>query len=295
MKCAAASATTALYCACVQNPPGSTSLPSGADRAAAADGGQPGEALDRQTEALVVAEVQVQHVDLVGGDLADQFLDRRRRLVVPGDVKQQAAVGVAGIVGDGDHRRCPWPGQDRRAVDPRRQELPERLNPVVEAMRGRRLDRHAGRGGDELITLGPMTGPQGSGIADLQGNVTWARRADNGPQPVPGRRPQVGSQVTGNRRLGRGVGARCRDNPGVPGEREMAAADARRHRLRHDNETGCRPGSLLHRSRASLYGEDNGGDTDHQHRETGRPDRQHGQAMPPGSAAGRQPAPCAGQ
>ena len=46
----------------------------GPDRAARADPGQPGEAPDGQPEALVVAEVQVEHIDLVRGDLADELL-----------------------------------------------------------------------------------------------------------------------------------------------------------------------------------------------------------------------------
>ena len=191
----------------------------------------------------------MQHVDLVGGDLADEFLDRRRGLVVPGDVEQQATVGVAGIVGDGDHRRGPGPGQDRRAVDPRGQELAERLDAVVEPVRGRGLDPRPGCGGAELVALGPVAGLERRGVADLQGDVARARRAGDGGQPVTGRGAQVGGQVAGDRQLGRGAGARSGDDPGAPGEGEVAAADLRRHRLRHDVERGGRPGGLPHRSR----------------------------------------------
>ena len=247
-------------------------------RAPAADRGQPGEAVDRQPEALVVAEVQVQYVDLVGGDLADELLDRGRRLVVPGDVEQQAPVGVPGVVGDGGHGSGPGPRHDRGAVDPRGQELAERLNAVVQPVRSRGLDPRPRCRGVDPVALGPVAGLERPGVADLQDNVAWVRPAGDGGQPVAGRGAQVRGQVAGDRQFGRGVSTWRGDDPGVPGEGEVAAADLRGYRLRHDVERAGRGGGGPHRRRPGGQPGDGGGDAGHQDGQARSPSRQQRQA-----------------
>ena len=79
-----------------------------ADLRRAAVRGEPRPGVDGDAPALVVAQVQVQLVDLVEGELVDVALDLVDGEEVPGDVEHRAAVGVA--------RGCPRWCRPRRAT-----------------------------------------------------------------------------------------------------------------------------------------------------------------------------------
>ena len=94
----------------------------------------------------------------------------------------------------------------------------------------------------ELVPLGPAAGLSAAGIADLEHDVPGPRRADDDGQRVAGGRAQVGGQVAGDGQLGSGPASRRDHDAGGRAEREVAAADGRRYRLRHDVEDRCRTG-----------------------------------------------------
>jgi hypothetical protein len=82
-----------------------------ADRAAAAVLGQPRPTVDRQSPALVVGEVQMQHVELVRGEMVDHPADVVDAEEVTGDVEHRATPCEARAVGDRDVRRRPTRGE----------------------------------------------------------------------------------------------------------------------------------------------------------------------------------------
>ena len=172
-----------------------------------------------------------------------------------------------------------------RAVDPRGQELAERLDAVVEPVRSRGLDPRPGCRGAKLVALGPVTGLERRGVADLHGDVARAQQAGDGGQPVAGRGAQVSGQVAGDRQLSRGVSACGGDDPGVPGEGEAAAAELRGYRFRHDVERGGRSGRAR-RCRAGGRAEDGGGNTGREDRQAHGPGRQERQAAAHAATAG---------
>ncbi len=194
----------------------------------------------------------MQDVDLVGGGLADQLLDGGRRLVVAGDVEHHAAVGVPRAVGDphGGHR--PGAGPAPPAADPGRQRLAERLDRVVEAVRGARGQPRPGRGDVDAVGLPVRIGAQAGAGAEHERDVTGLRAAADDGQRVAGGGPQVAGQVRGDRQ--RRTRAGRDDDPGLPGERVPAAPGGHAHRLRHDERLRGDPGGYCRGARRAGRG-----------------------------------------
>ena len=61
--------------------------------------------LRREHERLVVGQVQLQVADLVEAAKPDNLLQRGNRMILPGDVDQQPAIGDRRLVGHGDRRQ----------------------------------------------------------------------------------------------------------------------------------------------------------------------------------------------
>jgi hypothetical protein len=205
--------------------------PTGADRSLAADRGQVGETVDDQAESLVVAQVQMERVDLVLRDLVDQPLDRVRRLVVTGDVEQHSAVGVARMVGDLHDRHRPGDALHRRAGDPRWQQLPDRLHAVEQPKWRLRVEGHPVRGGGELVSLTGRVGLQ----IERERYVAVTGVAVDDRQAEPGGRSQVPGE--GLRDL-RCAAVLVSDDASVGVQRERSRADRHGRRLGHDLRNG---------------------------------------------------------
>lgn len=158
--------------------------------------GQPRQAVDREPPALVVGQVQVQHVEAVVREVVDEPLDVLDRGEAPRDVEHRAAVRVARRVRDLDRRHLPRDAVGRGGrLDLGGQELEQRARAAVQAC-GRRAGEH-----DAAL-------PRIEGVGLGRGVVEQAVR-------VPGLAARLEPEHHGPRLPGRLVSGA----PGVPEDR----------------------------------------------------------------------------
>ena len=179
-----------------------------------------GHAVDLDAPALVVGEVQVQHVELQHRDaveVVEHVVDREE---VAGDVEHRAAVGEARLVGDGCAGTVQPPAGCCRVIrspDLGRQQLPQRLR-APEQPGGRvGADAHAVGAALERVALRRTVG---RAVGDDECDVGCPGLALDDGQ---------GESRGGTRRRGERLGDRGRTvavghEPGVGGERERLAA-----------------------------------------------------------------------
>ena len=122
--------------------------------AEATDLRQLGPRLDLDAPALVVGEVQVQHVDLVEREHVDVLLHFARGEKVARHVEHRAAPREARMIRDGDGGNLPRPGIYDLRFDLRRQELAQRLDAVKHARGCGADDAHRVTRHRQVVTLG---------------------------------------------------------------------------------------------------------------------------------------------
>lgn len=210
--------------------------------------GQARVALDLDAPALVVGEVQVEDVQLVGGQQVQVAQDVVLGQEVPGDVEHHAAPAEAGLVLDDDGRDLPGAarGEGCAPEGVGAEELTEGLRAPEDAGRGAAGDTDGVRLDGQAVALGGERGvevqhdalPGGAGAravarpgagAVALGEGQSGGRAQGGAQPAGdalgarggGQRGGVVERVRSGG--GRGQGARGRDQAegrGVHGARD---------------------------------------------------------------------------
>ncbi|CAM3661088.1 hypothetical protein STAL104432_27240 [Streptomyces albus] len=175
------------------------------DAGAGPPGAGPGEAriaVDLDAPALVVGQVEVEDVELVGGEQVEDAQDTVLGQEVPGDVQHQAAPGVAGRVLDAAGGQLPDGPVDGAAEGGGRQPLAQGVGGVVESggvtagesdAFGRHL--HAVGGGAQLLVevqldgvagrAGPFVEGQSGGAAQQAGDAVGAGPGDESGVLVP--------------------------------------------------------------------------------------------------------------
>ncbi|GAA2778456.1 hypothetical protein GCM10019017_24360 [Streptomyces showdoensis] len=130
--------------------------------AAAADLGQPGIRGDRHPPALVVGEVEVEHVELVQRQQVDVAAQVVGGLEVAGHVEHGAAPGVAGDVGDLHAGQFPAHGTPGRVGQGLvREELAHRLDSAQESRRPGRSQQHPAAAHRQAVPLVPEAAEAG--------------------------------------------------------------------------------------------------------------------------------------
>ncbi len=160
-----------------------------------ADLGQAGVALDLDAPALVVGEVEVEDVQLVGGQQVQVAQDVVLGQEVPGDVEHHAAPAEAGFVLDDDRRNLPGAARGERGApeDVRAEELAEGLRAPEDAGRGAARDAYGVRldgqavalGGERLVEGEHDAPPVGAGARTVAGAGAGAVALGKG-SPVAG-------------------------------------------------------------------------------------------------------------
>ncbi len=194
-----------------------------ADLRRAAVGGQARPALDLDPPALVVGQVQVQRIDLVHHDLVDVALHLLRREEVPRHVEHGAAAREARVVHDPPRRHRPRTVHDRAALDPRRQQLAQRLHAGEQALR---------RAGPDLDPVPVDVEPVALG-AERVGHPAQLQRDDRAVPPVAHRQRVAGGRAQhAGEVLGDLPGTAVGVDGGVRRQVEHAAVPVRCHRHR---------------------------------------------------------------
>ena len=210
------------------------------DLGAPAVAGQPRPAPDGDAPALVVAEVQVQGVELVEREDVEVALDVAHPEEVAGHVEHRAAVGEPRPVGDAQPRDRPRAGLPRAALDARRGGAGAGSG---RRGRGPRRSRRA---------AAPRARSRAGGSPRRRGPrppapATRRRRAASGPAGTTGQReaggpPQERGQARGDAR-GRGPALRAHRDPRPRRQPEGAAVLEVQRRRARDQRRGARGAS----------------------------------------------------
>lgn len=191
--------------------------------------------VDGDAPALVVAEVQMQLVDLVQGELVDVALDLVDGEEVPGDVQHGAPPAVARGVLDRAARDQPGAGLDGVLLDGRREQLTQGLDAVEEPGGGRGGDGDALAAAVETVALGPERA-----IGQPESNASGAAVGDR--EAVAGGGAQDAREVLAHAAALAGV---VDPDPGAAGD-PVGGRTRRDRRGRGDHEVqrggGCRLG-----------------------------------------------------
>ena len=215
-----------------------------------------------QPPALVVAQVEVEVVDLVQRDEVDVAEHRLDREEVPGDVEHRAAVGEAGPVGDVDPGHGPRPGTPAGGLGGRRQHQAQGGQTAEDPL-GRR------RGDDDpagVDVQGVVLGAHATAVVEVDHDVAVGRRLSGDGEGEAGGDAQPRREVgDDDRHVGPIVG---HDEAGVGSEPERLAGPCREcSRHRHDrgeDRVRCGRGRRLRGRRA--HGA-HGGSQNPQHRQ----------------------------
>ena len=260
------------------------------DLGAPAVAGQPRPAPDGDAPALVVAEVQVQGVELVEREDVEVALDVAHPEEVAGHVEHRAAVGEPRPVGDAQPRDRPRAGLPRAALDACGEELAQGLDAVDEARGGRGAQPHRAPGHPQAVALGAEAHVRQRQRDDAVAGVRPGR--DEGQREAGGP-PQERGQARGDAR-GRGPALRAHRDP-RPGRQPKGAAvlEVQRGRAR-DQRRGARGAGGAGRGAEAEDGDrgDHRGGRDGGPGELGRAHRGHatGGRRAPGRRAAPTPA-----
>ena len=139
---------------------------------------------DLQPPALIVGQVQVERIELVEREEVDDLFDELGWIVPACHVEEDAAIGEAGRVVDGDSGNVPARGGG--PLELRREELPDGFEPVQEADRTRRRESRSARRNSQMVALRIRRASRSDQLdRDRVGRASWAGARDTGRGSAP--------------------------------------------------------------------------------------------------------------